>query len=464
MRDRLAPAASELLDAAPIGPAVRLSYASSDAAGQLVFTVIAFYLLKFYTDIAGLPALVAGNILLIARLVDAIDAPLWGVIFERVHSRWGRSRPWFLWLCVPYAVSGVLTFATPGFSSTGKVVYAGVTYILCSILYTGINTPVTAILSALTSDPRQRLMLTTLRMFGSKAAIFLVNVSLLPCIAWFGHGDDKIGILRTVPLYAAGTVGLYLIAFFNLRENVRDTCTRPSVRESFSAMAGNWPWIIIVLSSLLFWVAFFARISMTPYFFEYIWHRSDLLPLANGLDVVSLCAIVLLSWFCRRTSKRNVWACALFGSAAAQCLLFVGVQFASLSVVFAGWIIGILTSGIALALPFSLLADSVDYGEWKTGVRSAGLLTAIGAAFCLKVGSGLGGALPAWILAATHYRPNVAQDSTGLEGIMIGFVWLPALFYLLALVPVMFYRSFEQLEPTIATDLQRRRAGAGSSA
>src|SRR5437773_1651833 len=87
--------------------AQRFGYAMSDVAGNLLFTSISFYLLKFYTDIAGLSAFVAGNILLIARSIDALDAPLWGIVFERVRSRWGKSRPWFLWLCIPFAVSGI---------------------------------------------------------------------------------------------------------------------------------------------------------------------------------------------------------------------------------------------------------------------------------------------------------------------------------------------------------------------
>jgi len=88
----------------------RFSYAASDVAGQLVFCFISFYLLYFYTDVYGISAGTAGTILLVARLVDAVDAPLWGIIFEKTDSRWGKSRPWFLWLCVPFALFGVLTF------------------------------------------------------------------------------------------------------------------------------------------------------------------------------------------------------------------------------------------------------------------------------------------------------------------------------------------------------------------
>lgn len=129
-------------------------------------------------------------------------------------------------------------------------------------------------------------------------------------------------------------------------------------------------------------------------------------------------------------------------------------------IVFTGWIIGFLASGIAMAMPFSVLSDSVDYGEWKSGVRAAGLLTAIGASFCLKAGSGLGGALPAWILAHYSYVPNVEQTARSLFGIQAGFIWLPAVCYALAMLPLFFYHRYERLEPRIREELEQRRATA----
>ena len=201
----------------------RFGYAMSDVAGQLLFTCISFYLLKFYTDIAGLSALVAGNILLIARLIDAVDAPVWGIVFERVRSPWGKSRPWFMWLCVPFAVMGILTFATPDLSMSNKALYAGGVYILCSVLYTGINTPVTSILSSLTRDPQQRLILTSFRMVGSKVGVLIVNATLLPAIAYFGSGNDKHGILTATVIYAIGSVTLFLRSKNALRNHLRIT-------------------------------------------------------------------------------------------------------------------------------------------------------------------------------------------------------------------------------------------------
>ena len=198
----------------------RFSYAASDTAGQLVFCVISFYLLYFYTDVYGISAATAGTILLVARFTDAIDAPVWGIIFDKTHSRWGKSRPWFLWLCVPFATFGVLTFLTPDLGHTAKVLYAAGTYIVCSILYTGINTPVTSILSALTPDPRERVTLTSFRMFGSKLGVLIVNLTALKLVEFFGHGDDRKGFMIVMPIYAAGTILLFLLAFRNLKEVV----------------------------------------------------------------------------------------------------------------------------------------------------------------------------------------------------------------------------------------------------
>ncbi len=436
----------------------RLGYAASDVAGQLVFCFISFYLLYFYTDVYGLSIGTAGTILFVARLVDAIDAPLWGIVFEKTNSRWGKSRPWFLWLCVPFALFGVLTFLTPDFESGAKIAYAACTYIVASILYTGINTPVTSILSALTADPQERVTLTSWRMYGSKLGVLIVNLTALKLVAWLGGGDDRRGFMLAMPIYATGTILLYLFAFRNLREVIKPETQSQSAFGSFGAIKGNWPWLIIVASSLCFWIAFIARVSAAPYFFDYTLHRKDLIPLANGLDFISLASVLFLPWFCRLTSKRNVWALGLLGMIIGQLVVYLGIRHDhSVPLIMTGWAIGFLSSGVAMAMPFSVISDSVDYGEWKTGIRAAGLLTAVGAAFCLKAGAGLGGALPAWIMKSFGYQPNVPQTPGALHGIEIGVVWLPVVFFALAIVPVLFYRKYELLEPQIHADLERRR-------
>ncbi len=441
----------------------RFSYAASDTAGQLVFCVVSNYLLYFYTDVYGLPVAIAGNIMLLARFTDAIDAPVWGIIFDKTHSKWGKSRPWFLWLCLPFAVFGVLTFLTPNLGQTAKVIYAAVTYIMCSVLYTGINTPVTSILSALTPDPRERVTLTSFRMFGSKLGVLLVNLTALKLVQFFGQGDDRKGFMTVMPIYATGTVLLYLFAFRNLEEVVQQKKQSLPFADSLRAIKDNWPWIIIFASSLFFWIAFIARVSVAPYFFEYTLHRKDLIPLAFALDFISLATVFCLPFFCKWTSKRNVWILGLLGMVVGQLIVYLGVQ-NNLSVawIMSGWTFGFLASGMAMAMPFSVLSDSVDYGEWKSGIRAAGFLTAIGAAFCLKAGAGLGSAVPAWILDWYHYAPPVhqvpvEQTPQALFGIELGFIWLPVIGFALAIIPVLFYKKYELMEPQIHAELEVRR-------
>ena len=125
-------------------------------------------------------------------------------------------------------------------------------------------------------------------MFGSKLGVLLVNLTALKLVQFFGHGDDRKGFMIVMPIYATGTILLFLFAFRNLEEVVRQKKQSLPVADSLRAIKGNWPWIIIFVSSLFFWIAFIARVSVAPYFFEYTLHRKDLIPTAFALDFISL--------------------------------------------------------------------------------------------------------------------------------------------------------------------------------
>jgi Na+/melibiose symporter-like transporter len=300
-----------------------------------------------------------------------------------------------------------------------------------------------------------------------------INATALHMVKVLGNGDDRRGYMLTVPIYAAISVVFFLIAFFNLKEVVPVEAKREPILGTFRALKGNWPWLIIFASSFLFWIGFIARISTVSYYFQYVLHREDLTALAYTLDFVSLATAFGMPWFCKWTSKRTVWVIGLLGMVLGQLILAWGVyssspQEVSISywfgksvsvpgIIFAGWFIGFLFSGMAMAMPFSVLSDSVDYGEWKTGVRAVGLLTAVGAAFCLKAGAGLGGAIPLWIMGAHGYVANTVQSAASIKAIGFVFIWLPAICLALSALPVLFYKRFELLEPQIHAELDRRR-------
>jgi sugar (glycoside-pentoside-hexuronide) transporter len=436
----------------------RLSYAASDAAGQLLFCWVMWYVPYFYTDTCKIPAATVGTILLAARWLDGLDAPVWGLIFDRTRSRWGKSRPWFLWLCLPFATFAVLSFLAPDLGHTAKIAYATASYVGCNVLYTGINTPVTAILSALTDDPKERVTLTTFRMVGSKLGVLLVNLTGIELVRALGQGDDRKGFMLTVPAFAVASVALFLIAFRNLRETRPAECRRQPIRETLRALRGNWPWLLVFITSFLFWVGFVARITVMPHFLKYVLHRPALLGLANGLDFASLATALLVPWFCRMSSKRNVWALGLVGMVLGQGVVWLGVsQGAAVDLVMVGWAIGFVFSGAAMTMPLSMLSDTVDYGESESGIRAAGLLSALGTAFCLKAGAGVGGAISMWLLDAGGYVADQEQTARALSAIQRCVVWIPAACFSLALVPLLFYRRFERGEPQIRAALERRR-------
>lgn len=144
----------------------KISYSLTDTAGNLLYCVISSYLLYFYTDVFGLSIGIAGTLLFITRFIDAIDAPIWGILIDRTKSKYGQSRPYFLWLAIPFAVFMVLTFTTPNWSESGKIAYAAITYIIAGILYTGISTPITSILPNLSTNSNERVVLNSFRMVG----------------------------------------------------------------------------------------------------------------------------------------------------------------------------------------------------------------------------------------------------------------------------------------------------------
>jgi Na+/melibiose symporter-like transporter len=265
--------------------------------------------------------------------------------------------------------------------------------------------------------------------------------------------------MLTLPIFAAFSVLLFLLAFRNLKEVVPQEKKMQPILGTFGALKGNWPWFIIFSSSFLFWIGFISRVATVPYFFEYNLHRKDLTTLAYSLDFISLATVLLLPWFCKWTSKTAAWGWGLFGMILGQFILYLGVVNGdSIPLIMAGWIVGFLGSGFAMAVPFAILSDSVDFGEWKTGIRAAGLLTAVGAAFCLKAGAGLGAAIPLWIMGMNGYKPNVEQTPAALKAIEFGIVWIPAICLTLSLLPVLFYRKYERMEPQIHEELEQRRA------
>nr|WP_232345242.1 glycoside-pentoside-hexuronide (GPH):cation symporter [Paenactinomyces guangxiensis] len=377
-----------------------------------------------------------------------------GILIDHTKSKYGQSRPYFLWLCVPFGVFMVLTFTTPNFGTTGKIIYAAVTYILAGILYTGISTPITSILSNMTNRSEERVVLNSFRMVGGNVGFFIATTFTLPLVSLLGGGNDQKGFSLTVLLFAIVAVIMFIIAFLDLHEV--STTKRQSIplRKSFVAMKRNWPWFLIALANLCYWIGLNIRSSTVVYYLQYNLNSKNLVPLINGLTSIQLISMVLIPFIVKKFSKNSVMILGFILAALGQLVILLANG--QLTLIITGWIIGALGSGFACSMPFAMLSDAVDYGEWKNGVRASGFLTAVGSAFCLKAGSGIGGLLPAWVMGAFGYEAGKIQTDSALFGIQFSFIWLPIIIFLIGIIPMLFYKKFERNEPKIRLELNAR--------
>lgn len=433
----------------------RISYGMTDCAGNLLYVVISTYLLYYFTDVFGLSVGIAGTLLLATRLVDAVDAPIWGFLVDHTHTKWGQSRPYFLWLCIPFAFFTWLTFTTPHLSGTLKVVYAAVTYICAGVCYTGIATPITAILPNLSSDSEERVVLNSYRMVGGNIGTLLTNL-VLPLVAILGAGNNKKGFSLTLAVFGIVAIIMLVTAFRNLREkNVSELKSIP-IKSSLKAVKGNWPWILLVTANLIYWIGSNVRSSAQIYYFEYNLHMKYLVPIVGSLSILTVVGMILIPLMVKISNKRTVMIGALLVAALSNILLHFAASNVTLVIIF--YVLGSVGSGVACSMPFAMLSDAVDYGQWKTGIRASGFLTSIGSAFCIKAGSGIGGFLPAQIMGAFGYVANKTQTATSLFGIEFSFVWLPAILFIVACIPMIIYGKYENNENKIKQELIERGA------
>ena len=199
---------------------------------------------------------------------------------------------------------------------------------------------------------------------------------------------------------------------------------------------------------------------MSTYYAQYVLNNRDLTSLFNGVQVIGLLGTIAMPIIANKTKNKTLtMIIGLAIGGLGQALMPLAGQNVPLLVVF--WTIGVLGAAIAIGMPFGMLADTVDYGEWKTGVHAAGFLTAVGSAFCIQVGSGFGAFLPLEIMGAAGYDANLAtQSQAAQDAISFCFIWLPIIVYIIVAVIMLFYRRFEKMEPQIKKELAERHAAA----
>jgi len=357
----------------------RIAYSFSDFACNLSFQMVGTYLMIFYTDTFGISAAAVGTLFLVARIVDAFDGPFWGIMIDHTHTKWGKSRPYWLWFSIPFAVFCVLVFTTPNMSLTWKLVWAYVTYIGVDVLYSAVNIPITSILPSLTSNPQERVTLSTIRQFMGTAGATIITGITLTMVAFFGHGSTTSARGWFIWALIVGIIVVIIFGFVfkNTTERVQTKSSRQSIpiKESLKALKRNWPWAIIIFINFIYWMGMQTRSQVTVYFFKYNMHDAKLASFVLSLQMVALVAVVLTPWTSKLIGKRNTMLGGMILAVVGQLLLSLGATHLSVPMIIFATIVGYLGTGYVSGLIAVMLADAVGYGEWKNGVRAEGIVT-----------------------------------------------------------------------------------------
>lgn len=431
-----------------------LAYASTDAAGNLLYTTVTTFILYYYTDVFGLSVAAAGTILLAARILDAFDAPVWGFIIDHTHTRWGQSRPFWLWMSAPFAVFFILMFWSPSLSASGKFWWGLLTYLVFGICYTGVGTPITSILPNLSNDEDQRLKLNSTRSIGGMVGYFITATFTLSFVEFFSTGTAQSGWRNTAIVLGIVGFALLIFAFSDTRE-INKPKKAISILSSIKAAKANRPWFILVIVFIFYWLGNASRTSVVVYYTQYNLGQKNFASVLNALVMFQIIGMVAIPFLVKKFSKTHVLMAGMFLAALGQILIyFTGRSLVMLAV---AWSLASIGTGISVTLPFAMLANTVDYGEWRNGIRASGFLTAIGSSFAIKMGSGLGGWAPSVILAHAGYHAGVAQTAASLAAIKFCISFLPAIFFIIGGIIILGYTHFEKEEPRIKQALQERR-------
>jgi len=454
----------------------KISYGFGDLASVLYWQTFMLYFTYFYTDVFLIPAGVAATMFLISRVWDGVNDPLMGILADRTKTKWGHFRPYLLWLCVPFAVIGVLTFTVPGFDETGKIIWAYITFNLMMMVYTAINIPYTALLGTITPDSNERTTVSSVKFLFAFGAGIIVSATLLPMVKAFGGDNEAQGWQMSFIIYGIAAVIFWLIAFKGTNERVQPPKSQQSsIKKDLFELVTNGPWLILLATTITFILFVAVRGSVTVHYFKYVMKEQTLtLPflgtqtysfeaLASAYNTIgqisSFLGVLFISWFAKKVGKKNafmiIFLVAIFSTG---ILYFLSAD--QVALIFFFQVTGSMTGGPLSVLIWAMYADTADYGEWKRGRRTTGLVFSA-STMSQKFGWAFGAFVALSLMSQVGFEPNQVQTQDSLNGLVALFSIIPAGFGLLATIIVYFYPLNDKHVDQIVKELGERRKASG---
>lgn len=458
---------------APVATGLRLreyvGYALGDTASNLFFQTFNIFLTYYYLDVWGLAAGSVALMMLLVRFGDAVSDPIMGIVADRTQSRWGKFRPYLLWMAVPYGVTGYLIFANPDLDASGKLIYAYVTYTLMLLAYTAINVPYSSLLGVLSPSSQTRTVASSFRFVGAFGGGLMVSLLVRPLVKALGGGNEVLGFQSTMAIFAVVSVFLFWVTFATTKERVLPPPGQKSdLAGELRELVNNRPWLILLFVAV-FSTSFIAlRSGSTLFYFKYyvgddgapvLFGRLDrsTIFLASGMASMML-GTACLGVFARARDKRTV-AIVLTLITAVSFSAFYFLPADNFPLLLAVNAVGTFCMGPTSALVWAMYADVADYGEWKFGRRSTGLVYSA-SLFALKTGTMIAGALLPLFLDYFGFVRDVTQTASALLGITLAFSILPGIFAVLKAAAIWVYPLRQSEIERIEAELDKRRAGA----
>lgn len=442
----------------------KLSFASGELVNQLPWMLVSAFLAIFMTDVAMIPAAVVSGLFLICRVWDAINDPIIGTLADRTRTKMGRYRPWMLagGLCVVPTVI-LMFWAHPTWSVTARSVYGCALYFLAVIFITAFQIPYTAMNGVVSPYPKERAAFSSYRvLFASLGASFATAV-FIPMVRFFAgaEGDMVRGYVLAALVECSIAIPFIFTCVLGTKEVVKNTAQRSKF--SFKAMINNFaknpPLLILSFAYFVNGFMNFGRMTVSAYYFTYVWGSIGFYTLfatVNGLvsaGAAMFTPLVIRIFKTKRAAMMFTYACnaalhlLLFFLTPANCPPMVSISIR--------WCTGIFT-GLSTAFLYSFIGDTVEYGQWKTGMRADGL-SASGTSLMQKLGGAVGPSLMLAMLAAGGYVANATTQNAATLSTLNGAMNLfPAALSIIAFVLFIFYKLDDKMHAQIVSDLKTR--------
>lgn len=437
----------------------KISYGCGDLASNLVLVLTSTYIVFFYTEALKLNVAVIGTIMLVSRLLDGFTDILMGFIMDHTHSKYGKARPWILWLAIPFGIFTALVMCVPPmWSDMAKYIYVFVSYnIIVTILYTAINIPYGALNSLMTRDQGERQSINIFRMVMAQVGSLIINGFTLPLVnAVGGSGDQKSWIIIAC-IYGALASVLFLICFRNTKERVQAVTEKDqhiSFGKTLKLLVKNNYWLLLCLVWVVSVLGMSMGMSTGTYYFKYMLGNENLYGYLTMIQTaVGIIGMIAMAPLVTKFGKRNVALVGSIISFTGQALMLVAptnVAWLAFTCVVKG-----VGSATLSGTIFTMIADTIEYGQWKTGTRVEGSLYSA-TTFGAKVGAGVGMAVATSIMGAAGYNGALTvQSAAALNSISTLYLIAPLPF--LAVIPVIYwFYKLDARYPKIMEDLAAR--------